>query len=142
MSQEFKHVLVPVDFSEDSERALETALNVFGDNADEISLVTVCESVSNRHTEMMAEIDEMMENTVQEEVRNFVKKFEGRHKNLKAYVKKGTAAPQILSAAKEMNADLIVMGSQGRNSLARVFFGSTTYDVSHKAHCSVFVIRF
>ncbi|MGH1486184.1 MAG: universal stress protein [Cellvibrionaceae bacterium] len=142
MPQEFKHVIVPVDFSDDSERALETALTVFGDKADEISLITVCESVSNRHTEMIAEIDEMMEDTVQKEVQTFVKKFEGRHKNLKAYVRKGSAAPQILLAAKEMNADLIVMGSQGRNSLARVFFGSTTYDVARKAHCSVFVIRF
>ncbi|MGH1440629.1 MAG: universal stress protein [Cellvibrionaceae bacterium] len=140
MPKEFKHVLVPVDFSENAEQAVETALNVFG-NADTISLVTVCESMTNRHTEMVAEIDEMITKTINEEMQSFAKKYEGRHSNLKAYIKKGNAAPQILSMAKELEVDLIVMGSQGSSSLARVFFGHTTYDVSRKAHCSVFVIR-
>ena len=141
MPKEFKHVLVPVDFSENAEEALETALKVFGDSADTISLITVCESITNRHAEMMTEIDDMINKSINEQMQSFASKYEGRHKNLKAYIKKGHAAPQILSAAKELDVDLIVMGSQGASSLARVFFGHTTYDVSRKAHCSVFVIR-
>jgi nucleotide-binding universal stress UspA family protein len=141
MTQEFKHILVPVDFSEDAEKALEAALTVFGGNADQITLLTICESMSNRHAEMVAEIDEMMMKSIHEELNAFLKKYEGRHKNLKGFVKRGNPSNQILNYAKEIKADLIVMGSQGRNALARVFFGGTTYQVSRKAHCSVMVIR-
>ena len=141
MPKTFSNILVPIDFSEDADRAVEACLELFGDKAESIKLLTVCESRGNRHTEMLPEIDEVMEQTVNDKIIAFAKNYEGRHKNLKAYIKNGQPASQILSVAKEMEVDLIVMGSQGRNSLARVLFGSTTYEVSRKAHCSVFVVR-
>ncbi len=141
MSKEFKHVLVPIDFSENAEEALETAFKIFGDAAETFSLLTVCESITNRHTELVAEIDEMITKSINEQMMTFCEKYKGRHKNLQTFVKKGSASSQILSAAKELDVDLIVMSSQGASSLARVFFGHTTYNVSRKAHCSVFVVR-
>jgi universal stress protein A len=140
MSQEFKHILVPIDFSVDSERAMENTLTIFG-HAETITLVTVCETLSNRHAEMGAEIDEIMTRNIKSETDIFLKKYEGRHKNIQSIIKKGHASTQILAAAKDLKVDLIVMGSQGRSSIARVFFGSTTYDVARKASCSIFVIR-
>ncbi|MFT5116737.1 MAG: universal stress protein E [Kiritimatiellia bacterium] len=140
MSQEFKHVLVPVDFSEDAERAMEAALSLFS-NAETITLITVCETISNRHAEMSADINEIMTKNTQKETQSFLEKYQGRHKNILSVIKKGHASTQILAAAKDLDVDLIVMGSQGRSSIARVFFGSTTYDVSRKASCSIFVIR-
>ncbi len=141
MTQAFKHVLVPVDFSDESELAAEVAIEKFGEEADTITIVTICESRSNRHAEMPPEIDDMVVEGVQHKTKVFVDKFKDKHKNLKSVIKKGHASQQILNAAKDLDVDLIVMGSQGRSSLARVFFGSTTYDVARKAHCSVFAIR-
>ncbi|MCA1808102.1 MAG: universal stress protein [Lentisphaerae bacterium] len=39
-----------------------------------------------------------------------------------------------------MNADLLVIGRQGRSSLGRVLFGNVTEKVVRKARCAVLVI--
>jgi nucleotide-binding universal stress UspA family protein len=141
MSTTFKHVLVPVDFSDDAERAVSTALQLFSSQAEKITLLTICEVISNRHAEVGDEINDIITKTVQQKTHDFVQPYTEKYKNIDVCIKKGHAAQQILAASEDLGADLIVMGSQGRGSIARVFFGSTTYDVSRKAKCSVFVIR-
>ena len=44
---------------------------------------------------------------------------------------------EIVSAAEELNADLIVMGQQGRRGLARMMVGAATVRVIGSAKCSV-----
>jgi universal stress protein A len=141
MSQIFKHVLIPVDFSEDSELAAGIALGKFAADAETITIVTVCETRGNRHTEMPPEIDQLVIDNIKQRTSDFAERYNDKYKNLNTIIKKGCAATQILNTSQDMNIDLIVMGSQGRSSLARVFFGSTTYDVARKAKCSVFTIR-
>ncbi|HEY9732578.1 MAG TPA: universal stress protein [Drouetiella sp.] len=48
---------------------------------------------------------------------------------------------KILELATEWNADLIVMGSHGRNNLERLFLGSTSLAVLSHAPCSVLVAK-
>ncbi len=141
MAQEFKNILVPIDFSEDAEKATEAAITLFGDRAETIALLTVCESMVNRHAEMISEVYSIMTDLVKEKIQDFAKKYTEKHAGIKAFIKKGHAAQEILTFAKENETDLIIMGSQGRGSIARVFFGSTTYDVSRKSPCSIFVIK-
>ena len=52
MSTAFKRILVPVDFSDHAEAAVETALTDFGEGADEIILLTVYEGMQCRYTSM------------------------------------------------------------------------------------------
>jgi nucleotide-binding universal stress UspA family protein len=47
----------------------------------------------------------------------------------------------ILDAAKEWQADLIVLGSHGRHGLDRMLLGSVSESVALHAHCSVEVVR-
>jgi nucleotide-binding universal stress UspA family protein len=49
----------------------------------------------------------------------------------------GHASEQILSAASEIGAELIVMGVHGRGALGVAIFGSTTNDVLRRATCPV-----
>jgi nucleotide-binding universal stress UspA family protein len=53
----------------------------------------------------------------------------------------GDAATEILTAAKERAADLIVMGTRGRTGLKRLLLGSVARNVLHHATCSVLVVR-
>lgn len=143
MSKQFKTIMVPTDFSEDSELAMQQALQLFGDNADRIILLTVYEGAQSRYTELSVggEVDAMMDQSAHSGLESFKEKFQDSSQVIETVVKKGNPASKILEVAKEMDVDLIVMGSQGRNALARVFFGNTTYQVSRKAHCSIFVVR-
>jgi nucleotide-binding universal stress UspA family protein len=53
----------------------------------------------------------------------------------------GHAAREIVSDAREHGADMIVMGSRGRNDLAGLVLGSTAHKVIHLADRPVLVIR-
>ncbi len=53
----------------------------------------------------------------------------------------GHTAREILADAKEHDADVIVMGSRGRNELAGAILGSTAHKVIHLTDRPVLVIR-
>jgi nucleotide-binding universal stress UspA family protein len=47
----------------------------------------------------------------------------------------------IVERARRWRADVIVLGSRGRGSLQRAFFGSVSRDVMHEADCAVLVVK-
>ena len=53
----------------------------------------------------------------------------------------GTPADTILSVAREIEADLIVLGSHGRSSLQRYLLGSVSQKVLTHAPCSILIAR-
>ena len=53
----------------------------------------------------------------------------------------GTPSREILRAATEQQADLIVMGVQGRGAVDLTVFGSTTHQVIRAAPCPVLTLR-
>lgn len=53
----------------------------------------------------------------------------------------GRVPEDILASAEEHGADVVVLGSHGRSGIARVLFGGTAYKVLHLAHLPVLVIR-
>ena len=56
-------------------------------------------------------------------------------------VEREAPAKTILEAAKEWNADLVVVGSHGRRGFDRLALGSVSEAVAMNAHCSVEVVR-
>ncbi|MBN2320234.1 MAG: universal stress protein, partial [Acidobacteria bacterium] len=53
----------------------------------------------------------------------------------------GPAAEAILSAAAELPAQLLVVGTQGRTGVSRIALGSVAETVVRAAPCSVLVVR-
>ncbi|WP_447971478.1 universal stress protein [Nitrospira sp. M1] len=53
----------------------------------------------------------------------------------------GNAAAEILKSARNMRADLIVVGSRGLSGIKQMFLGSVSNKIVHRAGCSVAVIR-
>ena len=64
-----------------------------------------------------------------------------RPRAVKTAVREGDAADEILAAAHEFAADLIVVGSRGQTGLARFFAGSIARRVLRGATCSVLIAR-
>lgn len=59
----------------------------------------------------------------------------------RAEIRSGDPARELVDAAVESRADLIVIGSHGRTGLARVLLGSVARNVVLIAPCSVLVVR-
>lgn len=57
-----------------------------------------------------------------------------------ASVRTGDPAYEIVAAAREWNADLIVTGTHGRSGLGRMFLGSVAETVIRTAPCAVLVV--
>ena len=53
----------------------------------------------------------------------------------------GYAAREIVDDAKEIDADIIVMGSRGRSDIAGLLLGSTAHKVIHLSDRPVLVVR-
>lgn len=56
-------------------------------------------------------------------------------------VRVGDAAHEVLEAASELPADLVVMSSHGRTGVSRFLFGSVAEKVTKHATCPVMVVR-
>lgn len=55
--------------------------------------------------------------------------------------REGDAATELIDAARDGAADLIVMGTHGRTGLARLTLGSVASTVTRHAPCSVLIVR-
>ena len=53
----------------------------------------------------------------------------------------GSPADEIVRAAKELEADLIVVGSRGSGRVDSLIMGSVSHRVLNYAHCPVLVVR-
>ena len=59
---------------------------------------------------------------------------------IKTLVREGSIAASILDAAKELNADTIVIGSHSRKWLENIVMGSITEQVLHRTLIPLFII--
>jgi nucleotide-binding universal stress UspA family protein len=60
--------------------------------------------------------------------------------SIKTLIKEGNFADSILDTAKEMEADIIVLGSHSRSWLNEILIGSVTEKVLHASTIPVFII--
>jgi nucleotide-binding universal stress UspA family protein len=58
-----------------------------------------------------------------------------------AHLRMGCVAEQIVGLAKDLEADLIVIGSRGHGGLRRAIEGSISDFVVRSAHCPVMIVR-
>ena len=56
-------------------------------------------------------------------------------------VRTGEPADEIIKAAKDIKADLIVVGAQGRSAVEQFFLGSVSHKLSLHAPCSTVVVK-
>lgn len=143
---EFKKILFPVDFSENSEKivpyvhAMADKLNsgiivvhVVGELRDfpEFDLPHI--SI----TDFEAEIAKAAELRMSEFIDNLFKEVQ----NLESRVLIGDVSEVINDLVKNEGIDLIVMGTHGRKGLDRIIFGSVAERVVKTASCPVMTVN-
>jgi len=126
-----KNLLVPTDFSEYADAAIEYAALIAKIRNSTIHLTTVVTSSE----------DEDFENAEQ-------KLLDIKHSELlkgiavETYVKLGgSICDRILECATEIKADLILMGSHGSSTITEILLGSNTEKVVRKSDFKVLTIK-
>jgi nucleotide-binding universal stress UspA family protein len=86
-------------------------------------------------------LEEGLERAGREILDNTVYEFHGIDAAVVKEYRRGDPAAQILEAAKERTADLIVLGSRGLGQLGGLIIGSVSERVLHGAHTPVLIVR-
>lgn len=154
----FKKILVPLDGSEHSLRALDVAIQIAKKFGAKITLIHVY-SVSVRPAMMPeptpmstfgipvmspSEVSSIIEATRKAGSR-ILEEGEQRVKaegvEVETRLEEGHAVQEIVRVSKEGNYDLIVMGARGISKLREILLGSVSDAVIHHATCPVLVVK-
>ena len=138
----FKRIIVAVDGSDHSDKALEYAKGLAESFNSTIWLVHAFPHTSDLigydEYEQLVARREGVGQAILDEAR---KKLGDGDYEIHEELLEGPAAEAILSVAQTREADLIVMGSRGRGSLQGLLFGSVGSKVAHYATCPIMLIR-
>jgi nucleotide-binding universal stress UspA family protein len=138
----FHKILVTIDGSPSSEKALATAVDLATHYQAELVALSVAEM-----PEVVAMVDEVDE--IRQSADVYFRKIaeaavayaKSRGVALRSVVVRGHAAEEILRFAEAEEVNLIVLGRQGHSRIARFFLGSTTDRVSEHCHCTVMIVK-
>lgn len=140
---DYRHILLAVDFSKESEAIGQRAVDLAKRYGAELTLMHV---VANLYEEPMYDLMSSFPADVEEQlVQNARQSLTDLAQRLgvpaaERVVEVGTPKTGIIQAAKERDADLIVLGSHGVHGL-ELLLGSTANAVLHAAPCDVLAVR-
>jgi universal stress protein A len=137
------NILVPVDFSHASRQALLSAGSLAHSFGAHLTLVYVVPGVTSRFPDYPA-----LPKSSPTELRDAEKRLSGLANEQSVLGLKcdcalriGLAGHEIVEAARELDADLIVIATHGYTGWKHLCLGSTAERVVRAAPCPVFVVR-
>lgn len=140
MSFQKKVIVVPVDFSGESKRAVKTASEIAA-SPESIHLVHVLLPLDAVSPGVVwGDItDESRREAIEEKFTQFLKdeKLEGATTEIRF----GSPGAEIAECADEQKAELVVLSSHGYHGIKRMLLGSVAEVVIRHVHCSVLVLR-
>ena len=145
MTPDIKRILVPLDFSANSNRALDYAHGLALQVGAALHLVHVCEMPGMITASMDAYAIEYADwsRRLAEDAERQLLEFTERLRDVKVTTEVlfGRAALAIVDAAEANKADLIVMGTHGHGAMMHVLMGNVAERVVRTAACPVLTIR-
>jgi nucleotide-binding universal stress UspA family protein len=139
-------ILVPVDFSEAGESALNYGTFLANKYRADIFLLHILEGINSYPSGWFADKGRTEKDVIETKVGEKLSEYaEDITKKYGVYVQKiittGKPAFKIIEAVNEHNIDLIVMGSHGVKGFEEVFIGSTANRVVNISPCPVLTVR-
>lgn len=131
--RDFETIMVCLDGSEASERALEKAIEVARSSGGKLLLYRFVRMVYDAET---LQLD-------LEDARKSIAQHAEAHQDVvkDTLVRRTEGRSDIVECAAELAADLIVLGSHGHRGVARLLLGSVAEDVIHHADRPVLVVH-
>ncbi len=133
------HYLVPIDFSDNSLKALDFAIALASPKVDRITLVHIVET----HYDFASQVEFFTKQQLGEGKKRG-KELLAKHKDSKISLSfklaEGNPALQITQWATKQKVDLIVMGTKGASGITKSLIGTVAVSVIRAAPCPVLVV--
>jgi len=139
-----RKILAPTDFSAASKRAFSYALRFAEEPGSKIILLHVLEPetpLTLAGQPAAAAFSEEELSDTEESLRALADSAKTTGINTRSIVRTGVATHEIVEAAKELDADLIVIATHGFTGWKHFAIGNTAERVARAAPCSVLVVR-
>lgn len=144
MLQQYKHILVAIDGSYESELAFQKAVAVAKRNDGELFLIHI---VDTRAFQNVSSFDsamvEQVTATAKETMDGYIAQANKAGLQKVSYSIEYGAPKTIIArdVPKQKGIDLIMIGATGLNAVERLLIGSVTEYVTRNAACDVLVVR-
>jgi nucleotide-binding universal stress UspA family protein len=141
----FHRILVPLDFSDHSDRALDVAIELAREHRAELHLLHAYELPSAVTMSYGIAIPQAVWDGIQEAAKSRLesgrKRVEAAGLRASTHLATAPAADAIVSAAEAHRIDLIVMATRGLTGLKHVLLGSVAERTIRTAPCSVLTVK-
>lgn len=143
----FKKILVPTDFSEFSQYALQYACafaKISGGSIECVHVVDTTFSAVGGAFAPAASLEHSMQAIrahAKKELDHFVRKEHLLGVEVKPHLREGIAGEEIVKLADEIHPDLVIIPSHGRSGLDRLVFGSTCDKVLRLSKVPVLIVK-
>jgi len=132
-------ILVPIDFSENSIKALELALSLNRNQKSTIILVHIVELVYDFASQAAIGLDSM-HNEATKLIDKLAEKYNASHLDFQKIIQEGTASITISRLASHHEADLIVIGTSGAGGIKKLIMGSSTISLLKETNVPTLVV--
>jgi nucleotide-binding universal stress UspA family protein len=139
-----RRILVPVDFSDSSARALRHAAKRAAESGGSLIIVHVVPADYGWlgiGREELRDLDRSLQRQAADRLRAFADENVGHNLTAEMEVRVGQPAEQILAAARESQCDSIMLSTRGLTGLDRYLIGSVADRVARLAPCPVVLLR-
>lgn len=144
-----KKILVPTDFSDNSDRAFHIALSIASKYQSRIFLLHVINSLIQQSVADYGIDQNIVDRVANESIvfsnEKLQEKIDKNHNvgNVKVIsdVRRGQPYEEILKEASERKIDLVVIASNGKTSLKKYVMGSVAEKVMKEAKCPVLLVQ-
>jgi universal stress protein A len=148
--ESYRKFLVPIDFSEHSKKTVESATQLAVLTGASITLLHVFQvpnypaafyqGLYTEHEQVKIQVD-LLKREANAQLALVIQQIVDRGVEAQPLLRIGNPYDEIVSAAKEVRADLIVIGSHGHAGLERFLVGSTAERVVQYAPCPILVVK-
>jgi Universal stress protein UspA and related nucleotide-binding proteins len=139
-----QRILVPVDFSDSSARALHHAAERAAESGGSLIIVHVVPADygwSGIGRDESRDLDRSLQRQAADRLRAFADEHVGHNVAADLEVRIGQPAEEIVAAARESKCDSIMLSTRGLTGLDRYLIGSVADRVARLAPCPVVLVR-
>jgi nucleotide-binding universal stress UspA family protein len=143
-----RRILYATDYSKASSRAREKAVELAKDYDAELWVVHVIAPTTAYLSEqefggaaLYLKLEESAKQQAETSMKRLMAALEKAKIKAKSLLLRGSPHEQIIKAAKNKKADIIVIGTHGRTGLSKLFMGSVAGRIVSTAICPVLTVR-
>ncbi len=137
-----KTILCPVDFSDESKRALKNASIMARRLKSKLIVFSVYEKLIRTSVKLnWKDINELRKSDHSRDLDKFLKDFNFTDLKWSKEIKGGDPALEILNAIERHSPELLIMGTTGKTGLSRMIMGSVTEKVIREVPCSFMTLK-